>query len=477
MSAPLNRPSPEILDRIRAVVGPKGWRDDPAAMEPHLKEWRGLWTGRTPAVVMPATTEEVAAVVTIASQAGIALVPQGGNTGLVGGGVPTETGDELLISLARMNRIRDVDAAGGSMVAEAGCILADVQAAAAEAGRLFPLSLASEGSARIGGLISTNAGGVHVLRYGSMRDLVLGLEVVLPDGRVWNGLRRLRKDNTGYALRQLFAGAEGTLGIITAAALELVPMPRHRAAAFVSMGSPEAALDLFARARAHAGDLLEAFELINATPMGFALRHIPGLSDPLPDAAGPWFVLIELAGPIPLGDLLEGLLGEALEEGAIEDAAIAQSETQCNAFWSLREGLSEAQKPEGASIKHDVSVPVSAIPALIRRGGRLVEELIPGARLCPFGHMGDGNIHFNVSRPVDMTDADFLARWHEVATAVHDLVAELDGSFSAEHGVGRLKTGDLTRYRSEVEVGLMRAIKEVIDPAGIMSPGRVLSRD
>ncbi|MEN2975542.1 FAD-binding oxidoreductase [Tistrella bauzanensis] len=469
-------PSPDVLERMRAIVGPRGWRDDPAMMAPHLKEWRGLWTGHTPAVVMPGSTDEVAAVVGLAAEAGIAIIPQGGNTGLVGGGVPSEDGTELLVSLARMNRIRDIDPAGGSMIAEAGCILADVQTAAAEAGRLFPLSLASEGSARIGGLISTNAGGVHVLRYGSMRDLVLGLEVVLPDGRIWNGLRRLRKDNTGYALRHLFAGAEGTLGIITAAALTLAPMPRHRAAAFVALPSADAALDLFARARDHAGDLLEAFELINATPLGFALRHLPGMMHPLPSAEGPWFVLIELAGPIPLDDLLEGLLAEALEAGMVEDAALARSEAQRHGFWSLREGLSEAQKHEGASIKHDVSVPVSDVPALITRGTALVLSIVPGARLCPFGHMGDGNIHFNVSRPLDMSDQDFLARWDEIAHAVHDLVAELGGSFSAEHGVGRLKTADLRRYRSAVEVGLMERLKRVIDPAGIMSPGRVLDR-
>ncbi len=462
-----------VLAAIRNVVGPKGWVDDPAEVAPHLVEERGRYQGTCDAVVRPASTDEVAAVVRLCAEAGVPVVPQGGNTGLVGGGVPD---GGIVLCLARMNRIRDLDALNHAMTVEAGCVLADIQTAAAEAGTLFPLSLGAEGSCQIGGNLSTNAGGVAVLRYGNARDLVLGLEVVLPDGRVWDGLRALRKDNTGYDLKHLFIGAEGTLGVITAAVLKLFPLPHGQATAMAAAADPDAVLALFGRAHDACGDQLTAFEMIPRIALDFGLRHLPGVVDPFARVHA-HYALVELTSPRadePLGPALETVLTGALEDGIIADAVIATSEAQAGALWRIREAIPEAQKHEGGSIKHDVSVPTSRVPEFIARATALVEAAIPGVRVVPFGHLGDGNVHFNLSQP-EATDTDaFLDRWEDVNRIVHDLVTEMDGSFSAEHGIGRLKRGEMVRYKSAVEMDLMRTVKAALDPKGIMNPGKVV---
>jgi D-lactate dehydrogenase (cytochrome) len=467
-------PSARFLDDIRAAVGPSGWTTDPATLAPFLAEERGNFRGACAIAVWPASTDEVAAVVRLCAKARVPITPQGGNTGLAGGAVPA---GGVLLSLKKLKRIRVVDPLNFTMVAEAGCVLADAQRAAEEAGALFPLSLAAEGSCTIGGNLSTNAGGVHVLRYGTMRDLILGIEAVLPDGRVWDGLKGLRKDNTGYDLKHLFIGAEGTLGIVTAATLKLFPKLNARVVAFVALPTARAALDLFARLRNQAGEALCAFEFANRTPLEFVLRHIPETRDPFAQVH-PWYVLAELASPRPdveaLLRTLESTLESAAQDGLAADAVLAQSEAQGAALWRLRESMSEAQKPEGGSIKHDVSVPLSRIPEFIERASALAEARIPGARVCAFGHMGDGNVHFNLSQPVGSDRERFLAEREGINVAVHDLVQELGGSFSAEHGIGRLRLKDMDRYKEDVELDLMRAVKAALDPAGIMNPGKVL---
>jgi D-lactate dehydrogenase (cytochrome) len=468
--------SEPVLDRIRALLGPRGVVDDPAAIDAHLAEQRGLWHGRTLLVVRPGSTGEVAAVVALCAEAGLPIVPQGGNTGLCGGGVPGEDGRNIVLDTTRLDRIRELDPANFTITAEAGCILADIQRAADIADRLFPLSLGAEGSCRIGGNVSTNAGGIQVLRYGTMRSLVLGLEVVLPDGRIWDGLRTLRKDNTGYDLKQLFIGAEGTLGIVTAATLRLYPRPVRHATALLGLTAVESVMQLFALARAASADLLTGFELMPRIGIEFALRHVPGLADPLGQAF-PFHALVELSSPSADSDvdaLLETLLGKAMESGLIGDGAIAMSEAQRRAFWRLREGLVEAQKYEGGSIKHDVSVPVSSVAAFVVEATRAVTARLPGIRPVPFGHVGDGNIHFNLSQPVGMDRAEFLARWGEFNDIVHAIVARHGGSISAEHGIGRLKRDELARYKSPLELELMARVKQALDPAGIMNPGKVL---
>jgi FAD/FMN-containing dehydrogenase len=464
------------LDALKRLLGPDGYLDDPAAMAPYLSEWRGRWRGDTPLVARPRDTAEVAAVLAACTRSGLKVVPQGGHTGLCGGAMPRAGKGEVLLSLARLDRIRALDAEGYSLTAEAGCTLADVQQAAARADRLFPLSLASEGSARIGGVVSTNAGGNAVLRYGNARDLVLGLEVVLADGRVWSGLRALHKDNTGYDLKQLFVGSEGTLGVITAAVLKLFPAPRQRETALAAVPDVAAAVRLLALAREVSGDRVSGFELIPRLGLDFVVRHMPGCRDPLARPS-PWYVLIDLSTAAAGGDLseaLERLLEGALEKGLLTDAAVARSEAQREDLWRLRESLSEAQRHEGGSIKHDVSVPLARIPEFIAAAGATVERLIPGARPVPFGHMGDGNIHFNLSQPVGADAGAFLGRWEEVSRAVHDIVAAMDGSISAEHGVGQLKVDEIERYKSPVEMALMRTLKQALDPAGTLNPGKVL---
>lgn len=462
--------------RLVEALGDKAVIDAADAMAPFLADQRRRYEGATPFVVRPASTEEVATTVKLCREAGVPIVPQGGNTGLVAGGLPFAEDGAVLLSLGRLNRVRQVDATDYSITVEAGCILSQVQEAAEKAGRLFPLSLGAEGSCQIGGNLSTNAGGVHVLRYGNARDLVLGLEVVLPDGRIWDGLRALRKDNTGYALKHLFVGAEGTLGIITAACLKLFPRPAETEVAFVAVRDPAAAVELLGRARAASGDRVNAFELIPRIGLDFALKHIESIEDPLSDP-NDWYVLIELASGRADGSLrdsLEEFLGTAVEDGLVSDAALAANERQAQAFWAIREGIVEAQKFEGGSIKHDISVAVSKTPEFIARATALVKEMVPGIRPVPFGHVGDGNIHFNLSQPEDAEREAYLARWEEVNEAVHELVVEMGGSISAEHGIGFMKVAENTRFKSEVEIDLMRAVKQAIDPEGLMNPGKVI---
>ncbi len=467
-----------ILDRMAGIVGAKNVVTDADAMVPYLKEWRDLFRGKAQAIVRPGTVAEVVELVKLAAETGTALVPQGGNTGLVGGQIPIGEGREIVLSLQRLDKIRAVDTDGDTMIVEAGVTLKRAQDAAEAAGRLFPLSLASEGSCTIGGNLSTNAGGTAVLAYGNARDLCMGLEVVLPDGRIWNGLRQLRKDNTGYDLKNLFIGAEGTLGIITAAVLKLFPMPAARATAFLAVPSPEAALELLNAAKAGAGGTLTTFELMPRVGLDFVLRHAAGARDPL-SGPSPWYVLMEVSAQVPAGldEAVETFLGEALEKGIVTDAALAGSLTQRADFWKLREMLSEVQIHEGGSIKHDVSVPVHATPEFLNRAIAAVEAMVPGCRPVPFGHLGDGNIHFNVSQPVGADKAGFLANWSKMNEMVHAIVAELKGSISAEHGIGRLKRDLLPGVKDPVELDLMRSIKKTLDPQGIFNPGSVLAKD
>ncbi len=467
-----------LKQRLVEALGNKAVLSETEAMAPFLAEQRGRYQGVAPFVVRPASTAEVATAVRLCAEAGVPVVPQGGNTGLVAGGIPFAEDGAVLLSLGRLNRIREVNATDYSITVEAGCILQQVQEAAERADRLFPLSLGAEGSCQIGGNLSTNAGGVHVLRYGNARDLVLGLEVVLPDGRIWDGLRALRKDNTGYALKHLFVGAEGTLGIITAACLKLFPRPAETAVAFVAVRDPAAAVELLGRARAATGDRVNAFELIPRIGLDFALKHVAGIEDPLQEPSA-WYVLVELASGRADGTLrenLEDFLATAAEDGLVSDAALAANQRQAQAFWAIREGMVEAQKFEGGSIKHDVSVAVSKVPDFIARATALVEEMVPGIRPVSFGHVGDGNVHFNLSQPVDADREAFLARWEEVNEAVHELVVEMGGSISAEHGIGRLKLAENARFKSAVELDLMRAVKQALDPRGLMNPGKVIER-
>ncbi|MCE2510817.1 MAG: FAD-binding oxidoreductase [Alphaproteobacteria bacterium] len=465
------------MDELRAALGPKGWSEDAERLAPLLTDARGRYRGRALGLVQPATTEETAEAVRICARHRLAIVPQGGNTGLVGGATPEGPDAAILLQMGRMHRIRELDLANDTLTVEAGAILADVQAAAREAGRLFPLSLASEGSAQIGGVLSTNAGGNAVLRYGNARELVLGLEVVLGDGRVWNGLRGLRKDNTGYDLKQLFIGAEGTLGIVTAAVLKLFPAPSATATALVAVPDPKAAVALLGLARQAAGEALTSFELMPRIGLDFVLAHIDGTRDPLA-ARHDWYVLLELAASganARLQALLVALLENAMAEGLVADAALAETLDQRNAFWRLRDSLPEAQKHAGGSIKHDVAVPVSKIPDFLSQASALVRERLPGVRVCAFGHLGDGNLHFNLSQPEDADTEAFLARWDEVNGWVHDLVVGQGGSFAAEHGIGQMKRDALTRYKSAVEIELMRRLKTALDPEGILNPGKLLS--
>ncbi|MDQ2694081.1 MAG: FAD-binding oxidoreductase, partial [Pseudomonadota bacterium] len=428
------------------------------------------------AVVSPATTAEVARVLRLCNDHGVGVVPQGGNTGRCGGGVPDASGRQIVLSLARLDRIRAVDPLNYTVTAEAGCILAHVQAAAEQADRLFPLSLGAEGSCRIGGNLATNAGGLNVLRYGSARGLTLGLEVVLADGTVWDGLTALRKNNTGYDLKDLFIGSEGTLGVITAAVLTLFPRPREVRTAFVALDDPEAAIRLLALARAASGDRVSAFELLSRTGLEFALRHIAGCRDPFARPC-PWYVLLVFSDFRPdggMGEALEAMLADAWTAGLVQDAVIAASDAQAQSLWRLREGLVEGQRFEGGSIKHDVAVPVARVAEFIRVAGARAEQELPGVRVVAFGHVGDGNIHFNLSQPLAMDKNAFLALWGRFNELIHDIAVAMGGTFSAEHGIGRLKVGEMGRYKSPVELDLMRRIKAVLDPKGIMNPGKVL---
>jgi FAD/FMN-containing dehydrogenase len=465
-----------LLDAIRAIVGDRGLLTDPSDTAAYTEDWRRLYRGRTPAVIRPASTGELARVVRLCADAHAPVVPQGGNTSMVGGATPAEDGSEFVLSTARLNRVRAIDPLDLTMTLEAGVTLKAAQNAAAEAGCLLPLSISSEGSANIGGVLAVNAGGNNTVRYGNARDLTLGLEVVLPDGTIWNGLRRLRKDNTGYCLRQLFVGSEGTLGIITAAVLKLVPRPREITVALCAVPSPEAALDLFGRFQSHDPAAISAFELMSGLGTEFVLRHIEGAVLPLSSPA-PFYTLVELATPRPdagLRDALESVLETALSDGIVTDAAIAESEAQRASIWRLREEHSEGQKREGASVKNDVSVPVSKVPEFIRRATAACESLMPGIRIVPFGHMGDGNIHFNVEQPIGSDPAWFLAQDHAIMDVVNEVVRALDGSFSAEHGIGRLKPYMMPDWRGGAELAVMQRIKAALDPSGIMNPGKVL---
>jgi FAD/FMN-containing dehydrogenase len=476
LPANLIAPSQDLIQRFADIVGAANAlmrEDDQSA---YLREWRDLYVGKTPVVLRPGSTEEVSRILALANDEGVAVVPQAGNTGLVGGQIPSTLGNEIVLSVSRLKKVRSVDAAGGTMTLESGVTLAEAQTVAEDAGRLFPLSLASEGSCQIGGVLGANAGGVAVLAYGNARNLALGLEVVLANGDVWNGLRALKKDNTGYDLRDLFIGSEGTLGIITAATLKMLPRPAEQATAVVAVEHPAAALALFRLAESHAGGSLTAFEFWSRLGMQFVLSYMPGTRDPF-TTAHPWYALIEVSSG-ESGDRaaaqLETLLVKASEDALIIDAAIAGSLQQSKDLWKLRESLSEAQKPAGGSIKHDVSVPVARIPEFLERAGPIVESVCPGARPVPFGHFGDGNIHFNVTQPEGMERAVYLAKWQAMSHAVHELVTKMDGSISAEHGIGQLKRDELTIFKSKTELDMMRAIKKALDPKGILNPGKVI---
>ena len=468
--------SKEAIEQIKSLLGPKGWSEDEEKLAPRLVEERGLFKGSSPLLAMPANTDEVSGVMKIAFAANISVVPQGGNTGLVGGGVPSD--GEIIISLERMNRIEDVNPIDMSMTVEAGCILANVQAAAADAGAYFPLSLGSEGSCQIGGNLSTNAGGVQVFRYGNARELALGLEVVMADGRIWNGLQSLRKDNSGYDLKQLFIGAEGTLGIITRASLRIFPAPATYATALVGCASYDDALNLFLHTRSGLGEQLSAVEVMDSFAIELAVRHVPNCRDPFKEKQNV-YVLLEVSSANPNADLgshLEKVLSNAMSGGLAKDAVIAQSESQRQDIWRLREAIPEAQKKEGGSIKHDISVPISKVPEFISRATQLVKKEIPGVRPVPFGHLGDGNIHFNLTQPENADKQEYLSGWGRINALIHDLAVKLGGSFSAEHGIGLLKVGDMDSFKSRDGIHLMGELKKALDPKGTLNPGKVLKR-
>ncbi len=466
----------DAITAMKAAAGSRGWTDDPERIAPHLVDWRGRKRGAAALMLMPATAAELAAIVRIAAAHRIALVPQGGNTSLCGGSVPEADGGAVLVSLLRMNRIRSVSAADDSLVAEAGVILQAVHDAADRAGRMFPLSLGAKGSATVGGLVSTNAGGVQVLRYGTMRALVLGIEAVLPSGEVLDQLSALRKDNTGYDIKQLLIGAEGTLGFVTAAALRLVPQPAATATAFVGLRSPDAALALLGRLRVATGDRLDSFELMPRVGIELVLAHIPGTRDPFGQAHD-WYVLAETTSA-RAGEALDALLTEALgaaaEAGEIDDAVVAASKAQRTALWAIREGIPEAERLDGPSVKHDVSVPVAQMPAFMAVATEAVEAGWPGARVLAFGHLGDGNVHFNARPPAGESYAAFSQNGPSITARVNDLTVVFGGSISAEHGIGTLKQSELQRLGNPAKLAAMRAVKLALDPLGIMNPGKVL---
>jgi len=463
-----------LIDALKARLGDASVLTAASDLEGHVTESRGLYRGEALAVVRPKNRDEVALVLQECAKAGVPVVPHGGNTGLVGGGVPF---GGVVLSLTRLDRIREIDPVNATITVEAGCILKAVQDAASDAGYIFPLSLASEGSCRIGGNLATNAGGTAVLRYGNMRDLTLGLEVVLADGRIWDGLKGLRKDNTGYDLKDLFIGSEGTLGVITAAVLKLFPKPHARVTAFIGCASPNEALKVFQRLREAAGDQLTAFEYIPEFGLEIVLKHAAGAVRPLAEKHNS-YALIELSSPQKEADLqgqLEAVLGEAFEEGLVQDAVIGSSEAQSQALWSLRESLSEVQGREGGSIKHDVAVPVSRVAEFIDVATKACEAEMPGVRVCAFGHFGDGNIHFNLSQPVDMDKGAYLAQWERFNRIVHDIVHGMNGSIAAEHGIGLIKRDEMALYKDPVALDLMRSLKRALDPQNILNPGKVVS--
>ena len=464
-----------LLQRLRDI-GVSHVLTAPEDTAPYLTDWRRRFTGRAQAIVLPSTTGEVAAVVSACAEQRVPIVPQGGNTGLVGGATPDASGDAIVLSLKRLNRVREVDAINGTITVEAGCVLHDVQQAAHDAGQLFPLSLAAEGTATIGGNLSTNAGGTQVLRYGNARELALGLEVVLPSGEVWNGLRGLRKDNTGYDLRDLFIGAEGTLGVITAACLKTFPLPRAQVTALFALDSVPPALALLALAQSVTGPTLTAFEFFSATCLQVVTRHFPDQRSPF-ERTHAQYVLLELSDHEDeqhAAALLQALAEQALDKQLIADAVIAQSAAQSRSLWMLRELIPEAQRREGNNIKHDISVPISSIARFVDETDALLAQRLPGVRMVTFGHLGDGNLHYNVGAPAGMDEDRFFAHQSAIYECVHDQVTRLSGSISAEHGIGQLKRDENARYKSGVEMNLMRAIKRTLDPLNIMNPGKVL---
>jgi len=472
----------DFVDRLRTIVGDKGLITDERDKHPFLTDWRENYLGKALAIVRPATTEEVSAVVKLCAAEAVAVVPQGGNTGMSGGATPQEDGREIVLSLTRMNRILEIDKVGYTMTVEAGVVLKTIQDAAADADRLFPLSLGAEGSCTIGGNLSTNAGGVQVLHYGNARQLVLGLEVVQPNGDIWNGLRALKKDNTGYDLRDLYLGAEGTLGIITKAILKLWPKPKDNATSWSAVPSPQAAVELLSGAYAASEDNVTSCELMGRQGIDLVLHHIPGTTDPLADKHD-WYVLMEWSSTRPpregdnsatLRDKMEAYLGEAMEKGLVLDAVIAQTEAQSKALWALRENHTEASKQEGPSIKHDISVAVSKIPPFVPEGLAAMKKALPGCRPLVFGHVGDGNLHFNCQAPAGWTKPQFAPYVEPISGAIYDLVTAYGGSISAEHGIGRIKLEELAHYRSQTELDVMRQLKRALDPHNIMNPGKVI---
>jgi FAD/FMN-containing dehydrogenase len=460
----------QLLEQLGGIVGTQYVLTDPAEIQPFVTDWRGRYAGLAQCVVFPANTAEVAAVVKACAAANTPIVPQGGNTSLCGAATPDSSGQAVVLSLRRLNQIATVDPLNSTISVGAGCTLAAIQAAAQSVDRLFPLALASEGTCQIGGNLSTNAGGVQVLRYGNTRDLTLGLEVVLPNGEIWDGLRGLRKDNTGYDLKQLFIGAEGTLGIITGAVLKLFPRPSMQTTCWLNVASPSATVHLLNQAKTAFDAQLTAFELISETSLALVLKNIPETQRP--SASSPWYVLAEFSDTSSYS--LEFWLHARLESGEISDAVLAQSETQSAQLWRLRESISEAQKIEGVSIKHDIAVPVSRIPDFLAQADAALEDRFPGIRVVAFGHVGDGNLHYNLSKPDALDNATFLEAQPEVNRLVHDMVNALNGSISAEHGIGQLKRDELLRYKSSVEIELMRAIKQALDPRGVMNPGKII---
>jgi D-lactate dehydrogenase (cytochrome) len=465
-----------VLDELRRIAGPSGYLDQPADIAPYEVDHRKLYRGSTPLVLRPNSTEQVSAILRTCSEANVGVVPVGGNTSYCGGATPSADGSQVVVSLARMHRIRSVDPDNYALIAEAGCVLSDVQAAAAAVDRLFPLSLGSEGSCQLGGNLSTNAGGTAVLRYGMARNLVLGLEVVLADGRIWDGLKPLRKDNTGYDLRDLFIGAEGTLGIITAAACKLFSKPHQMITAMLAVPDPQAAVSLLSRLRAATGDAVTTFELIPRIALELVCRHIQRTSDPF-EAPHPWYVLFEIGAARSergLREFIEDELFAMMEAGQIAEAVLAENEAQREMFWRLRETIPEAQRTEGASIKHDISVTTSELPRFIEEASAMLRRLAPDARIVSYGHLGDGNLHFNLSEPEHGDRQAFLALAPQVNRAVHDLIAAYGGSISAEHGIGQLKRAELVHYKSAVAMDMMRSIKQALDPRGIMNPGKML---
>lgn len=467
--------SDDLIAKFTDIVGANYATSDQSVIAPHLVELRGLYHGASPLLLKPNSTEQVSDILKLANDNTLTVVPQGGNTGLVGGQVPN---GDIIISLSRMNKIREVDVLGSVMVLDAGVILANAQKAAEEHNLLFPLSLGSEGTCQIGGNLSSNAGGTAVVAYGNTRELCMGLEVVLPTGEIWHGLRRLKKDNTGYDLRDLFIGAEGTLGIITGAVLKLFPQPIGREVMYVGLDSPDAALELFNIARNMCGPSLTGFELMPRFGVEITIKNIDGCRDPL-DTPHNWYALIEISSgqsEEAARQMIEGLFEQAFDTGIANDAVLAESESQRKAFWHMRESMSEAQRPEGGSIKHDISVPIAKVPEFLRQASIAVNEYMPNVRICAFGHLGDGNIHYNISQPVDADKQEFLSHWHSLNTVVHTIVLDMNGSISAEHGIGQLKRDELASIREPIEIELMQRIKRSFDPQGIMNPNKLLKR-